>query len=132
MFKKNDTVSHERVDTLIGKTSKFEGKLDADGTVRIDGEFVGNISVKGDVILGEEGKMFGDISANNVIISGVVEGNVTTSNQLKLNTSGKIIGDIHVSSLIVEDGAIFEGKCTMKNGSTEDNISKLNSKKAKA
>ncbi|TCO79364.1 bactofilin family protein [Marinisporobacter balticus] len=132
MFKKNATVSHERVDTLIGKTSKFEGKLDADGTVRIDGEFAGNISVKGDVILGEEGKMFGDISANNVIISGTAKGNVTTSNQLKLNATGKILGDIYVSSLIVEDGAIFEGKCTMKNASLEDNVSTLNPKKAKA
>lgn len=132
MFKKNNIVSNEKVDTLIGKTSKFEGKLDADGTVRIDGEFIGNISVKGDVIIGEEGKMFGDISANNVIVSGCVEGNINTSNQLKLNATGKILGDIHVSNLVVEDHAIFEGKCTMQNVSNEDNVSKLNTKKAKA
>ncbi|MCT4607256.1 MAG: polymer-forming cytoskeletal protein [Marinisporobacter sp.] len=132
MFGKNNTTSHEKVDTLIGKNSKFEGKLNADGTIRIDGEFVGNISVKGDVILGKEGKMVGDISAMNVIVSGSVEGNITTENQLKLNPSGKVIGDIHVSSLVVEDQALFEGKCTMKNISTSDNVSKLNPKNKEA
>jgi cytoskeletal protein CcmA (bactofilin family) len=132
MFGKNNTTSHEKVDTLICKSSKFEGKLNADGTVRIDGEFVGNISVKGDVILGEEGKMVGDISASNVIVSGSVKGNITAENQLKLNASGKVIGDIHVTSLVVEDKAIFEGKCAMKNVATSDNISKLNPKKQEA
>ncbi|QEK11920.1 polymer-forming cytoskeletal protein [Crassaminicella thermophila] len=132
MFKKNNTISNERVDTLIGKSSNFEGKLNAEGTVRIDGQFKGDISVDGDVILGVEGKMFGDISANNVIVSGIIEGNVTASNLLKLNATGKILGDIHVSSLIVEDKAVFEGKCTMKNVSSTDNVSTLNTKKAKA
>lgn len=132
MFKKPDIAVNEKFDTLIGKNSKFEGKLDAEGTVRIDGEFRGNIKVIGDLIVGEEGKMFGDISANNVTVSGIVEGNIIASNQLKINSTAKVLGDIHIISLIVEEKAIFEGQCTMKKVSTGDNVSTLNSKTAQA
>lgn len=132
MFKKNAIVVNEKFDTLIGTNSKFEGNLHAEGTVRIDGEFTGNIKVTGDVIIGEEGHMFGDITASNVTVSGAVEGNITATNQLKINNTGKVLGDIHIISLIIEEKAIFEGQCIMQKMSTNDNVSTLDSKKVQA
>ncbi|WZL71600.1 polymer-forming cytoskeletal protein [Clostridiaceae bacterium 35-E11] len=132
MFKKSDMTVNEKFDTLIGKNSKFEGKLDAEGTVRIDGEFHGNIKVIGDLIVGEEGKMLGDVSASNIIISGIVEGNIIASNQLTITNTATVLGDIHITSLIVEEKAIFQGQCTMKKEVIDDNVSTLNSKIAQA
>ncbi|KXG77187.1 bactofilin family protein [Thermotalea metallivorans] len=116
MFKKNDVpvANHEKFDTLIGSNSHFEGTLTAEGTIRIDGLFKGDIQSKGNVIIGEEGKVCGNILANNIFNAGTIEGNATASGQLKIAATGKLLGDIQVSSFIVEEKAIFEGKCSMK------------------
>ncbi|MCT4596080.1 MAG: polymer-forming cytoskeletal protein [Anaeromicrobium sp.] len=121
MFKKNTSSENinTNINTLIGKGSTFEGKLNAQGTVRIDGEFLGDIIINGNLILGVEGKISGNIQGDNVIISGSVHGNINTNEQLKINSSGKVIGDLKVDSLVIEDKAIFEGKCSMKTNSTQ-------------
>ncbi|MBB6215654.1 cytoskeletal protein CcmA (bactofilin family) [Anaerosolibacter carboniphilus] len=135
MFKKSDSsVSQiERFDTLIGTNSNFEGKLTADGTIRIDGHFQGDIFAKGNVFIGEEGKVLGNITAKDIYNSGTIEGNVTALGQLKITSTGNLFGDIHVASFVVEEKAIFEGKCSMKDASQHDEkVKKLDIKKANA
>ncbi len=134
MFKKNDVIPSEKIDTFIGRNSSFEGTIHAEGTIRIDGTFKGNLQIKGNVIIGEEGNVTGNIDAHNVILSGNVEGNITASHQLKINATGKLQGDIMVSSFIVEEKAIFQGTCKMKDSNIQDkNIVPLkNNKTAKA
>ncbi|SHJ52008.1 protein CcmA, bactofilin family [Geosporobacter subterraneus DSM 17957] len=134
MFKKSDSIPSEKVDTFIGKNSSFEGTLHAEGTIRIDGTFKGDLHIKGNVIIGEEGKITGNIDAYNIILSGSIEGNITASHQLKINATGKLYGDIQVSSFVVEEKAIFDGTCKMKDSNIQDkNITPLkNSKTAKA
>lgn len=114
MFKKNEVINNERINTLIGQNTKFEGVLHAEGVIRIDGEFHGEINLNGNLILGEEGKIFGNISANNSIISGMVNGNIKVSNLLRICTTGKVIGDIHIGNLVIEEKAVFDGKCKMQ------------------
>lgn len=114
MFKKSETINVEKFDTLIGQSTKFEGVLNASGTVRVDGELKGDIFLKGDLIVGEKGKIFGNITANSVLNSGTINGNIKASNQLKIAANGKVIGDIEVVSLIVEENSLFDGNCKMK------------------
>lgn len=114
MFKKTETINFEKFDTLIGQNTKFEGVLNATGTIRVDGELKGDIFLKGDLIVGEKGKIFGNITANSVFNSGMIKGNIVASNQLKISTSGKVIGDIEVSGLIIEENSLFDGNCKMK------------------
>lgn len=132
MFKKNNGPIGEKIDTLIGKSSNFEGTLKADGTVRVDGKFVGDIHAKEAIIIGEEGSLLGNITANDAIVSGTVEGNIHATNQLKINATGKVLGDIYVKSFIVEEKAIFEGNCKMADAVKIDKVTPLNSKSAKA
>ena len=114
MFKKTETINSETINTLIGQGTKIEGALHATGTIRIDGELKGDIFLKGDLIVGQEGKIFGNISAHSILNSGMIKGNITTSHQLRIASSGKVIGDIEVSSFIVEEKSLFDGKCKMK------------------
>ncbi|MFT9495456.1 bactofilin family protein [Anaerosolibacter sp.] len=135
MFKKNDssTSQIEKFDTLIGANSNFEGKLTADGTIRIDGHFQGDIFAKGNVFIGEEGNVIGNITANDIFNAGSIQGNVTALGLLKITSTGKLSGDIHVVSFVVEEKALFEGKCSMKDTSLQgEKIKKLDIKKANA
>lgn len=103
----------QRIDTIIGPSSNIEGKINASGTVRIDGKYTGDIFTDEDVIVGENGVINGNISARNVSISGKVDGNVLCKGLLEILSTGQLDGDIEVKKISISDGAVFKGKCSM-------------------
>jgi cytoskeletal protein CcmA (bactofilin family) len=114
--KKSDTTpKYDQVDTLIGKNSVFRGNMDAEGTLRIEGSMEGELNIKGDVVLADTGKVTGNIIATNAHIAGKIEGNIKVASQLHLTQTSFIDGDIEVGNLIVDEGAVFTGKCAMGN-----------------
>lgn len=109
-----ETSSSTKADTtIIGSSSSFDGKLISTGIVRVDGILSGELEVDGNIIVGENGYIKGNIKSDKVVIAGKVEGNVYSSGSLELTSSGKLYGDIEVRNVTIEDGAVFEGKCTM-------------------
>jgi cytoskeletal protein CcmA (bactofilin family) len=128
MLKKKGNSSPNGFDTLIGKNASFEGTFKTTGLLRIDGKFDGNIEVSGDIIVGKDGRINGNIKSNNVEISGIVEANVVCEEQLKISSSGKLYGDIEVGSFVVEEKGVFDGKCKMKNETNPETESKKSSK----
>jgi len=117
MFSKNE-VKVDKIDTLIGSNTKFTGKIEAKGTIRIDGELIGDLIVEGSVILGEDGKIKGNSVCDNIFISGTLEGNIKCKNQLRITNTGKLFGDIEVKNFIVDESAVFEGACKMTDNPT--------------
>lgn len=110
---KKNKVKIDEIDTVIGPGSEFKGDLEATGIVRVDGSFFGRISSKGDVIIGEDGNVQGEVIARNVMIAGNVEATVTCTNKLEIKASGKLMGNCTVSSIEIDEGAIFKGQCEM-------------------
>lgn len=109
-----EPVNFDRVDTLIGKDTIFNGTITASGAIRIDGEFSGEIKVKGDLVVGETAKVVATVEARNVLIAGYLKGNIKADGKVDLAPDAHLYGDIVVKSLIIEDGAKFEGNCTME------------------
>ncbi len=103
----------QRIDTIIGPSSNIEGKINATGTVRIDGKYAGDIFTDEDVLVGENGVINGNINSRNVSISGKVNGNIICNGLLELLPTGQLDGDIEVKKISISDGAIFKGKCSM-------------------
>lgn len=104
---------NQKVDTIIGPSSNIEGKINASGTVRIDGKYTGDIFTDGDVIIGENGVINGNINAGDVSISGKVDGNILCRGLLEILPTGHLDGDIEVKKISISDGAVFKGKCSM-------------------
>lgn len=102
-----------RIDTIIGPSSNIEGKINATGTVRIDGKYTGDISTDEDVLVGENGVVNGNIISRNVSISGKINGNVICNGLLEILPTGHLDGDIEVKKISISDGAVFKGKCSM-------------------
>jgi cytoskeletal protein CcmA (bactofilin family) len=98
---------------LLGRGSRFEGKLSFEGTVRIDGEFVGDIVADGQLLVGEGAVVEGTVRVATAIISGTVNGTVSTTGALELKRSARVTGELAVESLTVERGAFFEGSVKM-------------------
>ena len=102
---------NKKIDTLIGKDSCFTGNIESTGTIRVDGKFEGEISTKGDLVIGETGQVQGKIKAQNIIISGKVKGEVEATGKLELVPTGNLQGEARMTLLVVEEGAVFQGNC---------------------
>jgi cytoskeletal protein CcmA (bactofilin family) len=99
--------------TVISKGVKIEGKLSCSGNIRLDGEVLGDISSQGVVIIGENGKVNGQINADNITIGGMVTGTVRAKDKVVLEAKANLKGDITTKALMVEAGAVFNGNTKM-------------------
>ncbi len=104
---------------MIGEGAVVEGTLNAGSDIRIRGKVVGKLNVEGKAIVAQEGEVNGDIVATNADISGVVQGQIDVSGTLVLKATARVTADIKTARLVVEEGAVFDGKCKM-GGKTMD------------
>lgn len=113
MFRRDPDAALERVETVIGRGTHFNGSLTAVGTLRIDGKVEGQIVHRGDVVIGETGVVEASIQARNVTIAGEVRGGIEAEGKLELVATGKLSGDIKAGALIISEGALFQGSSAM-------------------
>ncbi len=111
--KKAAPINTDKIDTLIGRNTEFIGTLTAEGTVRIDGRIKGDIFLSGNLIMGEQGNLKGNVKSDNIHLSGVINGNVESAGQLHITTTGKLYGDMTVNNIVIDEGGLFHGNCIM-------------------
>lgn len=99
---------------ILGKGSRFEGKLSFDGTVRIDGEFKGDIASDGKLVVGESAVIEATIAVGIAVVSGAVTGTLKAKTLVELKPHARMNGDIVTASLVVERGAHFDGTMKMQ------------------
>ena len=99
--------------TVISRGIKIEGTLSCSGNIRLDGEVQGDISSVGVVIIGENGKVNGQIIADSITIGGRVAGTVRAKDKVVLEAKANLKGDIITKLMMVEAGAIFNGNTKM-------------------
>jgi len=103
----------ENVNTIIGKNATFDGKLEVQGSVRVDGVIKGALKCNETVSIGPEGIVEADIHTKSAVITGQVKGNISADDKIELQAKSVVTGDIKTKSLVVEQGAIFQGACLM-------------------
>lgn len=117
MFGKKESTfdaSLEQVGTIIGLGAVLDGPLTTKDSTRIDGTVKGNVTISGALIVGQEGKVVGTISAQNVYVAGEVNGNVAApQGKIEISDTGKIFGDVTCRGIIIDENAVFSGKCEM-------------------
>lgn len=116
--KKASPINTDKIDTLIGKNTDFVGNMTAEGTVRIDGKIKGDVFLTGNLIMGEQGSIKGNVKSDNIHLSGVIKGNVLSANQLHITTTGKLYGDMTVNNIVIDEGGLFHGNCIMMESET--------------
>jgi cytoskeletal protein CcmA (bactofilin family) len=118
--------------TLIGPEAFFHGVLTVRGSLRVEGEVEGSIHEAQTVIIGPNGRVTGDISAEFVEVAGSVSGDIIAEHQLEIRHGGKVTGNIATEKLVIDDGAQFEGNCSMGQPTEPETPKKKNSRKEKA
>ena len=98
---------------FIDQGSEFEGKLSFKDTVRIDGNFSGEISSDNTLIVGESGQIQATIHSVCVVISGLVEGDVHASEEIILHKTAVVNGNLEAPAIMMEEGAQLNGNVKM-------------------
>lgn len=99
---------------FIGAGVAITGKLNFEGSVRIDGKFNGEVdAINGTLIVGEGAFMEGKAVVDTAIISGEFKGDIEGKSRIELKGPGKLFGNIKTTNLIIGEGVIFEGTCEM-------------------
>lgn len=97
---------------VIAGDGSFEGNLDVEGGIQIDGRVQGSVISRGDngaILVGPTGYIVGPINAKTIIVAGSVKGDIKASH-LTVKGTGVIEGAIHVSSVQMEMGARIKGE----------------------
>lgn len=114
MAKVNETES--TTINLISNGTEITGDIKSQGDIRIDGVLIGNLTTKGKVVIGNTGKVKGEVICKNSEVSGEISGKINVSQLLTLKISSAINGDIITNKLSIEPGARFTGNCNMSDG----------------
>jgi len=97
-----NSVSHST--TIITACMDIKGNIFGCGTIHIDGIVRGDLMVDEHVIIGESGKVFGQIKSKKVMVSGRLEGTVACDT-LEVTKTGFITNNIHARN-VISDGRL--------------------------
>lgn len=102
------------ITALLGRGTRFEGKLHFEGRLRIDGSFRGQILGDDALVIGDGAEVEADIEAGMVIVKGgSLTGNVRASHSIELYVPARASGTLHAPEVHIEKGVQFSGTCTI-------------------
>lgn len=119
---KRKNVPYENIESLIAVGMKIKGELTSQGSVRVDGNVEGKLSVAGDLVLGEKGAIQGEAQANNIILAGKMIGNITAVERLDITATGSVAGDVSCRVITIEEGGVLEGTTRMCAQTSNDEV----------
>ncbi len=102
------------IKSLIGEGVVVRGEIRFTDGLRIDGEVQGDVLSEGDtrsiVVISENARVHGRVSAHHVIINGEVQGPVQSAELLELQPKARVSGDIRYDVLEMHPGAVVDGE----------------------
>lgn len=113
MAKNSEIKGTEHIATTLGRETNFSGSMRFTASLKIDGEFEGEIESSGFLYIEEGAEVRADIKVRSIVIGGVVHGNIIATEKLEMLATGQVFGNVTTSKLKIADGVVFEGKCEM-------------------
>lgn len=101
------------INAFLGKGAEFTGTLAFKGSIRIDGDFNGEIPEGGTLIIGEGAHIHASISVNSVLIGGDFHGDIHVKEKVEIYSTGRLWGKVKTPILVIEQGGVFEGTSEM-------------------
>lgn len=116
------TNSPDKLNRIVDGTN-IKGDIKTDSNFRLDGKLVGTLETTGKLVIGVSGKVEGDVICANADIEGEINGNIKVDGLLMLKASARINGNIVAGKIGVENGAEFNGQCSMGSIQSSDTTS---------
>lgn len=108
------------VDTTCVVTAQttLSGDFDCATDLRLDGVIEGNVRVKKRIVVGEEGRIDGNVTANHLIVHGLVKGDINVAGDVVLGATATLEGNVKAGRMLMEEGAVLSGEISIGKSST--------------
>ena len=121
---------NNNISSIIGSEMEIDGNVSVNGDLLIYGTINGDVQSDGDIISAKNSTVNGNIESKNASISGIVQGNIIIKSKVTLKKDAHLKGDLKASIITLEEGAKFDGMCSMvkqeEYNNTTTNPSSLN------
>jgi len=101
--------------THLSNQTTITGEIVVENDIRVAGKISGKLTTSGHLIVEPTGELEAEVQVQSATIAGKIIGNVFSEEKLILESKAVLTGDIKTKQLIIEDGAVFQGSCTMNN-----------------
>jgi len=95
--------------SVIGRGTVVRGNVRGSGSLEILGRVEGDVSVSGELVLGEDSAVRGSVSGTHITVSGAVQGDVRGSEAVLLERGARVVGDLTAPRIGVATGALVKG-----------------------
>ena len=99
--------------TIVGASTVLEGALRSTGNLNVSGTVVGDVAVEGRTMVMPGGVVDGEVTSTSAEVAGRITGTLVVRERLVLRPTAVIDGDIRAGALVIEEGAVFNGRCEM-------------------
>lgn len=112
--RKDPLLTSGKIETVLGPNTSFNGHLQTDGNLRIEGLYEGVIETLGNIIIGQTARVKANIMAHSIQVWGTVAGRINASDRLEVLHTGRVFADVVVNTLLIDDGGVFRGECVIR------------------
>lgn len=98
---------------ILSSDVAIKGKLRFSNELIVDGRIDGEVCSDGDLVVGENATIVGDVKTRSVVVHGRIEGNIVVTERCELKRSASLHGDVVAGKLAIEEGATFLGSSTV-------------------
>ena len=107
-------IKEGKLSGFVGHGTSLTGDTTFQMMLRVDGHLTGTVTSEGGtLIVGNNGQLDANVAVGVAQINGTVNGDVVATEKIQLGRTARVVGNISTPKLIIEDGAVFEGGCTM-------------------
>jgi len=104
--------------SIIASGTVITGDVRTEGTVKIEGEILGNVQAGQQVLLARGSRVRGDVQTREAVIGGLVEGSIRAGERVEIQATAIVQGDITTQRIVIAEGGQVNGGLEMKKPST--------------
>ena len=107
-------IKEGKLSGFVGHGTSLTGDTSFQMMLRVDGHLTGTVTSEGGtLIVGNNGQLDANVSVGVAQVNGTINGDVVATEKIQLGRTARVVGNITTPKLVIEDGAVFEGGCTM-------------------
>jgi cytoskeletal protein CcmA (bactofilin family) len=103
--------------SIIASGTVITGDVRTEGTVKVEGEILGNVQAGQQVLLARGSRVRGDVQTREAVIGGLVEGSIRAGERVEIQATAIVQGDITTQRIVIAEGGQVNGGLEMKKAS---------------